>query len=87
MLYKKITLELIVVADEAEAVVTELNATLDRMEEKYTLFGGGIETVAIEHPGTRKRSALAHTIAAGETAAVAVRAARKSLTVALRAVI
>jgi hypothetical protein len=87
MRYKKITLELIVVADEAEAVVTELNATLDRMEEKYTLFGGGIETVAIEHPGTRKRSALAHTIAAGETAAVAVRAARKSLTVALRAVI
>jgi hypothetical protein len=84
MLYKKITLELIVVADEAEAVVTELNAALDRMEEKYTLFGGGIETVAIEHPGTRKRSALAHTIAAGETAVVA---ARKGLTVALRAVI
>jgi hypothetical protein len=84
MLYKKINVELIVIADEAVAVVAELNAALDRLEERHTLFGGGIETVAFEHRGTRKRSALAHTIAAGETA---VRAARQSLTVALRAVI
>jgi len=84
MLYKKINVELIVVADEAEAVVAGLNAALDRLEERHTLFGGGIETVAVEHSGTRKRSALAHTMAAGETA---VRAARESLTVALRAVI
>ena len=84
MLYKKINVELIVVADEAEAVVAELNAALDRLEERHTLFGGGIETVAVEHPGKRKRSALAHTKAAGETA---VRAVRESLTVALRAVI
>jgi hypothetical protein len=84
MLYKKINVELIVIADEAEAVVTGLNAALDRLEEKHTLFGGGIETVAVEHSGTGKRSALAHTMAAGETA---VRAARESLTVALRAVI
>jgi len=84
MLYKKINVELIVVADEADAVVAELNATLDVLEERHTLFGGGIETVAVEHSGTRKRSALAHTMAAGETA---VRAARESLTVALRAVI
>jgi hypothetical protein len=87
MLYKKINVELIVVADEAEAVVAELNAALDRLEERHTPFGGGIETVAFEHPGTRKRSALAHTMAAGETVAVAVRAARESVTVALRAVI
>ena len=87
MLYKKITVELIVVADEAEAVVTNLNAALDRLEEKHTLFGGGIETVAVRHRGTRKRSALAHTMAAGETVAAAVRAARESVTVALRAVI
>jgi hypothetical protein len=60
MLYRKINIELIVVADEAEAVVGELNAALDRVDERHTLFGGGIETVAIEHPGTRKRSALAH---------------------------
>jgi hypothetical protein len=87
MLYKKINVELIVVADEAEAVVAELNATLDRLEEGHTLFGGGIETVSIEHPGTRKRSALAHTMAAGETVAGALRTARESVTVALRAVI
>jgi hypothetical protein len=87
MLYKKINVELIVVVDEAEAVVAELNATLDRLEEGHTLFGGGIETVSIEHPGTRKRSALAHTMAAGETVAGALRTARESVTVALRAVI
>jgi hypothetical protein len=87
MLYKKINVELIVVADEADAVVAELNAALDRLEQKHTLFGGGIETVAFEHPGPRKRSALAHTMAAGETVAAAVRVARESVTVALRAVI
>ena len=84
MLYKKINLELMVVADEAEAVVAGLNAALDQLEEKHTLFGGGIETVAFEHPGTRRSSALAHTTAAGETA---VKAAREGLAVALRAVI
>ena len=84
MLYKKINLELMVVADEAEAVVAGLNAALDQLEEKHTLFGGEIETVAFEHPGRRRRSALAHTKAAGETA---VKAAREGLAVALRAVI
>ena len=84
MLYKMINVELIVVADEAEAVVADLHAALDQLEEKHTLFGGGIETVAVEHPGTRKRSALAHTMAAGETA---VRATREGLTAALRAII
>jgi hypothetical protein len=87
MLYKKINVELIVVADEAETVVADLNDALDRLEEKHTLFGGGIETVPFEHRGARKRSALAHTIAAGETVAGAVRAARDSVTIALRAVI
>jgi hypothetical protein len=84
MLYKKINVELMVVADEADAVVAGLNAALDQLEEKHTLFGGGIETVAFEHPGPRRRSALAHTMAAGETA---VKAAREGLAVALRAVI
>ena len=68
MLYKKINVELIVVADEADAVVAEWNAALDRLEERHTLFGGGIETAAFEHAGTRKRSPLAHTITSGETA-------------------
>ena len=87
MLYKKINVELIVVADEADAVVAELNTALDRLEEKHTLFGGGIETVAFEHRGTRRKSALAHTLSAGETVADALRTARESVNVALRAVI
>jgi hypothetical protein len=53
MLYKKINVELIVVADEAEAVVAELNVALDLLEEAHTLFDGGIEAVAFEHPATR----------------------------------
>ena len=87
MLYKKINVELIVVADEAEAVVAGLNAAMDQLEEKHTLFGGGIETEAFEHPGTRRRSALAHTKAAGESVAVAARAVRESVKVALRTVL
>ncbi len=87
MLYKKINVELMVLADEADAVVAGLNVALDQLEERHTLFGGGIETIAFEHSGTRKRSALAHTIAAGETVAVALRATRESVATALRAVI
>ena len=86
MLYKKISVELVVVADEAEAVVAELNNALDRLEEKHTLFGGGIETVAFRHRETRKRSALAHTLAAGETVVDAVKTARESFAVAFRGV-
>jgi hypothetical protein len=55
MLYKKINVELIVIADEAEAVIGELNAELDRLEEMHTLFGGGIEAVAVNHPGTPRK--------------------------------
>lgn len=84
MLYKKIHLEVIVIADEADAVVAELNATLDQLDQTYTLFGGDIEGVAFKHDGKRKRSALAHTLAAGETALSSV---RKGFSVALRSVI
>lgn len=85
--YKKITLELITVADEADAVIGELNSTLDRLDEEHTIFGGAIETQEFEHSGTRRRSALAHTIAAGATAAAGLRTARNAMHVALRAVI
>jgi hypothetical protein len=87
MVYKKIDVELIVVADEAEAIVAELNAALDRLEERHTIFGGGIETVPVEHRGTRKRSALMHTLAAGETAVGALKVAREKVTDALRVII
>jgi hypothetical protein len=87
MVYKKIDVELIVAAEDAEAVVAELNAALDRLDEGHTIYGGGIETVAVDHRGRRKRSAFMHTIAAGETAAAAVRAAGEKVAVELRAVI
>jgi hypothetical protein len=87
MLYRKINMELIVIEDEAEAVIEELNAALDRLEVEHTIFGGEIETVAIEEPKTPRRSALTHTIAAGETAASAVKAAGGKVVDALRKVI
>jgi hypothetical protein len=87
MRYKRINIELVVVADEAEAVVAELNGALDGLEERHTLFGGDIETAPFEHTGTRKRSALAHTIAAAGTVGAAVKTARESVAVAFRAVI
>jgi hypothetical protein len=87
MLYRKINMELIVVEEEAEAVVEELNAALDRLEEGHTIFGGDIETEPVEHPGTQKRSALNHTIAAGETAASALKTAGEKVANALRKVI
>jgi hypothetical protein len=87
MRYRKINVELIVVEDEAEAVVAELNAALDRMEERHTLFGGGIETAGFEHKGSRRRSALGHTVAAFKTAGAAVGVARRSVAGAFHAVI
>jgi hypothetical protein len=87
MLYKKINLELIVPADEAESVVADLDAALDQMEERHTLFGGGTETVTIEHSGTRSKSALSHTLPAGKTAVEAMKTARERVTAALHLVI
>ncbi len=74
-------------ADEAQAVVAELNSSLDQLDEKHTLFGGEIETVAFEYCGQRRRSALAHAIAVGESVAVALGTVRENVAVALRAVI
>jgi hypothetical protein len=87
MLYKKINLELIVPADEADDVIVELGTALDRMEDRYTLFGGGTDTVLIEHSGARRKTALSHTISAGKTALAAVKSARGHVTSALHRVI
>jgi hypothetical protein len=87
MLYRKIELELIVTEDEAEAVVTELNATLDRLEVEHTIFGGEIETIVVEEPGTRRKSALTHTTDAVDTAVDAVKAAGGKVVNAFRKVI
>ena len=87
MLYKKINLELIVPADEAGGVICELGLALDQMEDRYTLFGGGMETLLIEHSGSRRKSALAHTLSAGKTVAGAVKIARQRVTSAMHLVI
>jgi hypothetical protein len=87
MQYKKINVELIVAANDAEEVIAALNSTLDQLDETHALFGGEIEAVAFEHRGTRKKSALAHTLAAGETVKGALKTAREGVAVALRAVV
>jgi hypothetical protein len=87
MAYKKINVELIVFADEAESVVAELNASLDRLEQNHAIFGGGIETVVVDHREARKRTALMHTVAAGVTAVDALRLAREKVTGAVREII
>jgi hypothetical protein len=87
MAYKKINLEFIVFAEDAEAIVAELNAGLDRMEEKHTIFGGAIEAADVEHRGTRRRSALMHTREAGELAANAMRTAGGKVAGALRQIL
>jgi hypothetical protein len=87
MTYKRITVELLVVADESEAVVADLHTLLDQLEEKWTIFGGDIEATSVRHRGAKKRSALRQTIAAGETVTDAVRTARDRVAMALRAVV
>ncbi|HEY4008710.1 MAG TPA: hypothetical protein VGM11_01060 [Acidobacteriaceae bacterium] len=80
-------MELIVFAEDADAVVAELNSALDRMEEKHTIFGGNMETAAVEHSGQRRRSALVHTREAGETAIGAIKKASGTVASALKHVI
>jgi hypothetical protein len=84
MLYKKINLELIVEADELDPLIAELESALDSMEDRYTLFGGGTEIETVENSGSRRKTALSHTLAAGKTAVSAVKLARERVTSALR---
>ncbi len=87
MQYKKITLEVIVAAEESAAVIAQLNAALDHIDETHTLFGGDIEAAPFHHSGKRRKSALGHTLAAGGTVVDALKTARNGLQTALRAVI
>ena len=87
MAYKKINLDLVVFAEESDAVIAELNGALDRIEEKHAIFGGGIEAVSVEHRGARRRSALMHTRAAGETAAGALKSATGKVAGAIKQII
>jgi hypothetical protein len=85
--YQKINVELVVFSEEADAVVAELNAAIDRLDETYTIFGGDIETARVEHSGRRRKSALRHTIDAGNTATSAVKLAAHKVADAYKKVI
>lgn len=87
MAYEKINVELIVFSDEKDAVVTGLNSALDRIEETHTIFGGAIETAPVEHSGTRRKTALRHTLDAGNTATAAVKLAAHKVADAYKRVI
>jgi hypothetical protein len=73
--YQKINVELIVFTEEADAVVAELDSAIDLLEETHTVFGGGIEITPAKHSGTRRKSALQHTLHAGNVATSAVKLA------------
>ena len=87
MVYRKINVELVVFADEADAIVAELNSAIDRLEETHTIFGGGIEIVTVKKSGTRRKSALTQTLAAGGAAVAAVKLAGDKLAGAYKKVI
>ena len=87
MAYQKINVELVVFADEAASVVAELNKAIDELEEKHTIFGGEIEIATVQHSGKRSKSALRHTLAAGEVAAAAIRLAADKVANAYKRVI
>jgi hypothetical protein len=85
--YQKINVELVVFSDEADAVVAELNSAIDRLEETYAIFGGGIETVPVAHSGTWKKSALRHTLDAGNAATFTLKSAAQNVVDAYKKVI
>ncbi|HEY2472458.1 MAG TPA: hypothetical protein VGI45_32030 [Terracidiphilus sp.] len=87
MTYQKINLELVVFSEEADAVVSELNSAIDWIEESHAIFGGAIETIPVDHSGTRRISALRHALDARKVASAAVRVtAHKVLNVYKKAI-
>ena len=69
MAYQRINLELVVFADEADAIVAELMSSIDKVGATYSVFGGEVERGEFKPSETQNRSALMHTIrAAGMTA-------------------
>jgi hypothetical protein len=87
MAYRKITVELVVHPEDVDAVVSELDSTLDRLEETHEIFDGAIEAFPITHSGTRRKSALRHTLDAGNTATSAVKLAAQKVANAYKKVI
>ena len=87
MAYRKINVELVVFAEEADSIVAELNSAIDRLEDAHTIFGGGIEIAAVQHSGTRRKSALTHVLAAADTAGAAFKLAGEKVVGAYKKVI
>jgi hypothetical protein len=87
MRYRKISVEFIIFPEHEESVVAELNSTLDMLDEKYTIFGGAIETTPVAHSGTRRKSALRRTLDAGNVATSAVKLAARKIGDAYKKVI
>jgi hypothetical protein len=85
--YQKIDVEFVVFSDEADAVVAELNLAIDRLEETYAIFGGGIESVPVSHSGTRRKSALRHTLDAGNAVKSTLKSAAQNVADAYKKVI
>ena len=85
--YQKISVELVVFSDECASVVTGLNKAIDQLEEKHTIFGGEIEIADVQHSGKRSKSALRHTLAAGQVASAAIRLAADKVANAYKRVI
>jgi hypothetical protein len=85
--YQKINAELVVFSDDADAVVAELNSAMDRLEEAYAIFGGGIETIAVAHSGTRKKSVLRHTLDAENAATSSLKSAAQNVVDAYKKII
>jgi hypothetical protein len=85
--YQKINVEFIVFSEEADAIVAELNAAIDRLDETHTIFGGAIESVPVAHSGARRKSALRHTLDAGNAATSAVKLAAQRVADAYKKVI
>lgn len=87
MVYRKISLELIVFADEAESVIAKLNSAVDDLEEAHTVFGGGIEMVTVDKIEIPNTSAIRHTLAAGSAALAAIKLAGDKVTDACKKVV
>jgi hypothetical protein len=85
--YQKISVEFAVFAEDADAVVAELNSAIDRLEDTHAIFGGGIESVPVAHSGTRRKAALRQTLDAGNAATSAVKLAVQKIADAYKKVI
>jgi hypothetical protein len=70
-------------SEDADAVVTQLNSiqrsTGSKRRTRFSAFGGGIESVPVAHNEIRRKSALRHTLDAGNAATSAVKLAAQNI--------